>query len=198
MKRSTGIAVTTGAALGALLMMTGCGQERGDAAGGGGAAASATPSSPSLSEAVEALRKKHDSRYPGVAELCPDTADAASPTPGASRTLDPEAAKYAENNAYKSQKRLVGADLCRANAHARRVLPAVKDARDEQTVLSALERLGYPRDGVQFNTFDGELGFSLGVPDSGMCVTTRLGAKPKAEAHGTYMEGGCVEPTGGH
>ncbi|MFG2295928.1 hypothetical protein [Streptomyces sp. NPDC048603] len=189
------------------LALAACGTTK--AGAGAGASGSATPDYVRQAQAsAEAGKQAHDRKFPDIAARCKDAAAApsASGSPGASSAaepLDPEAAKYAENHAYKTQARLSPEAGCRGGAHAARITKGLvgtgKTApTTEDGLRKALEALGYPATEDEVFTSGGALGFAFSVPGAGPCVTGYLGTPPKVEAHGQYMEGGCMEPRGGH
>ncbi|MET9429279.1 hypothetical protein [Streptomyces sp. NPDC003036] len=175
------------------LVVAGCGTERVTEAG----TSVASPSAPSA--ASEDPEARHDRLFPGLATRCAGLA--ASPSPRASTSgeaLSPEARKYAENHAFKQQLRLGPRAECRGRAHADRIGGGVGGVRTEEELRAALEKLGYAADDVQtYGSGDG-LGFAVFVPGAGPCVSGRVGPPLSVEVHGPYMEGGCVEPRGGH
>ncbi|MET7617061.1 hypothetical protein [Streptomyces sp. NPDC005408] len=157
----------------------------------------------SASASYEAQRKaaeqKHDRLFPDVAAICSDeVVQSASPSAPAPEPTDPEARKYAENHAYKQQLPLKGPALCRGKAHAKRITPALEGVHSEADLRSKLTALGYPEPTVEVYTTGGSLGFTFSVPETGPCITGLLTSPAKVEAHGPYMEGGCMEPKGGH
>ncbi|WP_327282272.1 MULTISPECIES: hypothetical protein [unclassified Streptomyces] len=188
------------------LVLTACGTE----VSGSGAAAGPSPV-PSLSPTPDhaareaAAVARHDALFPEVAKACAgmDTA-APSATPDDLPT-DPEARKYAENHGYKSQVGLSPQARCRGDAHAARIEvalggPGGKGApQTAQDLGRLLKELGYELDtGDVYGSGPGNLSFVLSIPESGPCVTGRLGVPVSVEAHGVYAEGGCREPRGGH
>ncbi|MGX2993301.1 hypothetical protein JNUCC64_03240 [Streptomyces sp. JNUCC 64] len=193
MKRMGWAVVVT--AVGVLLgsSLSGCGEERADGGGSGpgrgAASGSASPTADPLAD--------HDRRFRKIAGACAEATG--SPSPSGSSSLDPEAGKYVENQAFRKRVELGPDARCRADAHAKAVLRALRalaEPLDERAVRGALERLGYPVDGVR--VVAGGPWFSLAVPDSGLCVTVEPGPPPTAEGHGVYYEGGCERPRGGH
>ncbi len=119
---------------------------------------------------------------------------------------DPEARKYAGNHAFKQQARLTPGARCRGDAHAARIKAAVAGGsggkgapHTAEEVRAVLTELGYGFDGGGVHgTGSVNVSFVLSVPESGPCVTGRLGPPVTVEAHGMYVEGGCLEPRGGH
>ncbi|MEU8894121.1 hypothetical protein [Streptomyces sp. NPDC048442] len=188
-----------------LLTLTACGTTH--AGAGTDPIPPAAPSSPTAADpAATAARAAHDKAFPEVAARCAGTrgtapaAGAGKPEPAAT---DPEAAKYAENHAFKQQASLAPEARCRGEAHAERIRkaltgPGATAPANEADLAAVLARLGYEAGpGTVYRT-GGALGFSFFVPDIGPCVTGRLGSPATFEAHGAYMEGGCTEPRGGH
>ncbi|MEU9416511.1 hypothetical protein [Streptomyces sp. NPDC048272] len=118
---------------------------------------------------------------------------------------DPEARKYAENHAYKAQGTLSAESRCRADAHGARIKAALTGAgkaapRGEVELAGSLKELGYTVSGNEVYRSGGALGFALFIPEAGPCVTGRWTADGglTVEGHGVYVEGGCLEPKGGH
>ncbi|MFJ2740789.1 hypothetical protein ACIO3O_14070 [Streptomyces sp. NPDC087440] len=192
-----------------LLALTACGTLRADAGAGPtppGVDSSLTSASPTAPDLVASARAAHDKAFPDVAARCKGVIGG-SPTagPGTPDPLptDPEAAKYAENHAFKQQKRLTPEARCRGEAHAQRIRkaltgPGAPAPANEADLTSALARLGYPADSGSVYRAGDTLGFSYFVPETGPCVTGRLGTPATVTAHGAYLEGGCTEPRGGH
>ncbi|WP_328676387.1 hypothetical protein OG905_22340 [Streptomyces sp. NBC_00322] len=156
----------------------------------------------SASASYEAQRKaaerKHDRLFRDVAAVCSDRVTTASPSTAAPEPTDPEARKYAENHAYKQLRPLQGAALCRGQAHAKRITAALEAVHSEADLRSKLTALGYPESTVEVYRTGGSLGFTFSVPEAGPCITGLLTSPVKVEAHGHYMEVGCMEPRGGH
>ncbi|MGW8884960.1 hypothetical protein [Streptomyces sp. NPDC055749] len=187
-----------------LLLLTGCGSERVDGSPG----ASSTGVQPSASQdyekQAEEARAKHDRTFPDVAARCADSSPSPSPSrTGATEPANPEADRYAENHAFKRQMPLKPEAQCRGKAHADRITDALRETggsgpSNEQAVRAVLEDLGYPAEGTQVYGSGHALGFSLSVPGGVPCVSGGVGPPLNVEAHGPYMEGGCVEPRGGH
>ncbi|WP_256105375.1 hypothetical protein [Streptomyces sp. ODS05-4] len=201
-RRALAAAVAAGA-----LAVAGCGTERAaqdgpPAAGAAGAGTAAPPAADPLA----AGRAAHDRAFPGVARRCAGTPVTAppDPSPSGSVSLDPEAAKYAENHAFKRQRPMRPDAECRGRAHAERIAEALSGpagkaaAGGEEPLKAALAALGYPEQSVRVYPDGPGLAFSVFVPDAGPCVSGRPGPPARAEAHGPYEEGGCVEPVGGH
>ncbi|MER5928813.1 hypothetical protein [Streptomyces sp. NPDC002054] len=197
-----------------LLALTACGTTRttagSDGAGGGSAPASAAPSAkPDYVVAAEAsaaaAQQRHDRQFPDIVARCKDAVAAASPSASGATggPVDPEAAKYAENHAYKTKGELSPEAECTGRAHAARITKSLAGAgkttpATEADLRKALEKLGYPTASGEVFRSGGALGFAFFVDGSGACVTGRLDTPPRVEAHGPYMEGGCQEPRGGH
>ncbi|MEV7612689.1 hypothetical protein [Streptomyces sp. NPDC089799] len=192
------------ALLAGALALTACGTTK--AGAGSGASASATPDYVRQAAASAAAGKQeHDRTFPDIAARCRDAQASPSPTgtPRPTEPLDPEAAKYAENHAFRAQAELSPEAECRGRAHAARIgkglfgtgktAPTTEDA-----LRKSLEGLGYRTTSGEVFTSGGALGFAFFVPGAGPCVTGFLGTPPKVEAHGAYVEGGCLEPRGGH
>ncbi|MFF3322628.1 hypothetical protein [Streptomyces sp. NPDC002889] len=191
------------------LTLSGCGGEKSNPPGADGGTAGST----GRAEAGPIEREKkavaeHDRMFEDVAARCEDF-DASSPGPSPSgRTGDgpePENPKYAENNAFKSTLPMDVGDACRGNAHADRIAMALarsgsSGVRDSGEVSAHLAKLGYPKESVQISEWTGGLRITVSVPRAGPCVTGEIvgGQDPQISSHGFYMEGGCVEPEGGH
>ncbi|MEU7277929.1 hypothetical protein AB0A69_03880 [Streptomyces sp. NPDC045431] len=182
------------------LLVAGCGAERVTGAGGaGGSGGSAVVSPPAPSAASEGPDARHDRLFPGLATRCAGLSVSPSPSASTSREpLSPEAQKYAENHAFKQRLPLGARAACRGRAHAERIGGGVDGVRTEGELRAALEKLGYTADDVQTYGSGTGLGFAVFVPGAGPCVSGRVGPPLSVEVHGPYMEGGCVEPRGGH
>ncbi|MFI0982029.1 hypothetical protein ACH4SP_34100 [Streptomyces sp. NPDC021093] len=188
-----------------LLTLTACGTTHaGTGTGPTPPAALSSPTAPDL--AASAAKTAHDKAFPGVAARCKGVGGTNPSTgPGKPEPLptDPEAAKYAENHAFKQQVRLAPEARCRGEAHAQRIKkaltgPGATAPANEADLTTALTRLGYEADNGSVHRTGDALGFSLFVPGIGPCVTGQLGTPATFEAHGAYVEGGCTEPRGGH
>ncbi|WP_412075262.1 hypothetical protein ACLF6K_04620 [Streptomyces xanthophaeus] len=202
-----------------LLALTACGSTRAADGGGTPSAASATGSpsqsgsafpsaSASADRAADAAAAKaaHDKAFPDIAARC--AAEGAAATTAASGApdalpTDPEAAKHAENNAFKTQAKLTPEARCRGEAHALRIQkalagPGAATPATEEGLTSALTAMGYEIAAGDVYRSGGALGFAYAIKGVGPCVTGWLGSPAKVEAHGVYMEGGCKEPRGGH
>ncbi|MEU6487023.1 hypothetical protein [Streptomyces sp. NPDC046887] len=187
------------------LALSGCGTERPGQPGGPSDPATATATASGSAGPQTAERAAHDRAFPGVARACaeaPSTAPSGPAPTGA--TMDPEAATYAENHAFTRELPMRPDAECRGRAHAERIVGALsgaagKAAADEPGLREALAGLGYPAEGTEvYQDGGGRLAFSLSVPETGLCVSGRLGPPVAARAHGYYAEGGCVKPRGGH
>ncbi len=203
-----------------LLALTACGTK--PAADEGNTAASAAASgSPSASPSptpdfaadAAAAKARHDKAFPDIAARCaaegaaataaaPPATPAAPATPDALPT-DPEAAKYAENHAFKKQGKLTPEAKCRGEAHAQRIKqaltgPGVVTPATEESLASALKAMGYELASGEVHRTGGALGFTFFVQGAGPCVTGQLGSPAEVTAHAVYVEGGCTEPRGGH
>ncbi|MFD3696092.1 hypothetical protein ACFWUZ_08005 [Streptomyces sp. NPDC058646] len=197
-----------------LLALTACGSTRAADGGGAPSAVSATgiPSgsasasrSPDVAADAAVAKAAHDKAFPDIAARCAaeGTATAAASGPPDALPTDPEAAKHAENNAFKKQAGLKPEARCRGEAHARRIKNALAGPGavmpvTEEGLTSALTALGYEIAGGDVYRSGGALGFAYAIKGVGPCVTGWLGSPVKVEAHGAYMEGGCREPRGGH
>ncbi|MEW2634089.1 hypothetical protein AB0903_21190 [Streptomyces sp. NPDC048389] len=167
--------------------------------------------------AERAAQARHDRMFADVAARCPNRAETERPAP--TRTAgegpadddrandgpQPENPKYAENHAFKKQLPMDGDALCRGTAHAERIardltVPGGSAPPHAQRVLDGLIRLGYPKESVHVSQSSDRVRFTVSVPQAGPCVTGDIvaGQGTDVSPHGVYMEGGCVEPVGGH
>ncbi|MET9700472.1 hypothetical protein ABZY31_26635 [Streptomyces sp. NPDC006529] len=193
----------------ALLALTGCGTTV--TTGSGGPGPSGSPSaSPSVDYAALAREAavRHDRDHPEIAARCAGRATALPPAPGATTGTDPEANKYAENNAFKRELPDTPMEECKGAAHAERIRAALTGAgktvpHTEAQLRTALEGLGYTvgpgaivADAATPDS--GRLWFQLRVHEGGPCVGGQLHDPVRIETHGSYMEGGCWQPKGGH
>ncbi|MGW7357040.1 hypothetical protein ACWGI0_10435 [Streptomyces sp. NPDC054802] len=190
--------------------LTGCGtQPHTDPSGSG----TGTPSPRDAAAAASEARARHDRLFTDVAARCADRAASARPAPSRTAEEDgpagdgpqPENPKYAENHAFKKQLPMDGDALCRGTAHAERIargltVPGGSAAPDAQQVLDGLVGLGYPEDSVHVSDWSDRVRFTVSVPQAGPCVTGDIvvGQDMDVSPHGVYMEGGCLEPVGGH
>ncbi|MFE4635605.1 hypothetical protein ACFRJ1_19830 [Streptomyces sp. NPDC056773] len=195
--------------------LSGCGTR---AAGAGDSTGPpAPPVTPSVDYAAQAAAAvaRHDRLFPAIGARCADVGEdkakakggGAPPGTGAGELpADPEARKYAENHAYKQQAQLTPGARCRGDAHAARIKEAVTGGpggkaapRTAEELRAVLAGLGYGFDGGGvYGSGAVNVSFVLSVPESGPCVTGRLGPPVTVKAHGMYVEGGCLEPRGGH
>ncbi|QES51639.1 hypothetical protein DEJ50_31095 [Streptomyces venezuelae] len=217
-RRPAPLASAAAALTAGLLVLTACGTTRttagSDGAGGGSGSGSASaPASPSATPdyvaaakaSAAAAEQRHNRQFPDIVARCKNAAPSptASKGTGDGRPLDPEAAKYAENHAFKKKRELSPEAQCTGRAHATRIADALTGAgktapAGEAELRTSLEKLGYRvAEGEVFRS-GGALGFAFFVEGTGACVTGRLGTPSGVEAHGPYMEGGCQEPRGGH
>lgn len=180
----------------------------GDAAPGpSGSPAFSPAASPSVDYAARAREAvvRHDRQFPEIAARCAGRATSLPKAPGATGT-DPEANKYAENNAFKQELPDTPIEQCRGEAHAERIKAALtgegKTApRTAAELRTALEGLGYTvgPEVIKGASAEGSgLWFELRVHESGPCVGGQLKAPVRIDTHGSYMEGGCWQPRGGH
>lgn len=193
----------------AVLALTGCGTR---SAGAGDPEEPPGPSAaPSVDYAARAAAAvaRHDKLFPEIAARCSDVRQGGGASPDATAGVlpeDPEARKYAENHAYKKQARLTPEAACRGDAHAARIEAAAVGGpggtgapHTAEELHAVLTGLGYGFDGGGvYGSGAVNVSFVLSVPESGPCVTGRLGPPVTVEAHGMYVEGGCLEPRGGH
>jgi hypothetical protein len=130
-----------------------------------------------------------------------------APRPTAEETAAPPATdavgdqppNYADNNAYRRALPLKGLSVCRGEVHVKRLTEKLRDVPvDKVRVDTELSRLGYGYEVEQLRTVDDTVRFVIGL--DGVCVTGTLvpSHRNTVEAHGPYMEGGCVEPAYGH
>ncbi|MFF3428086.1 hypothetical protein [Streptomyces sp. NPDC002602] len=197
----------------ALPALTACGTTK------AGSAGNTTPTAAGSPDPVASGSARHDRLFPDVAARCAAKAAETSADPQddgtnggtnggeSSRELptDPEARKYAENHGYKTQGTLSAESRCRADAHGARIKAALTGAgktapSGEAELAGSLKELGYSVSGNEVYRSGGTLGFALFIPEAGPCVTGRwtAGGGLTVEGHGVYMEGGCLEPKGGH
>ncbi|MER7664662.1 MULTISPECIES: hypothetical protein [unclassified Streptomyces] len=182
----------------AVPVLAGCGTEQAaDRTADRTAGRAAASASASYEATRKAAKAEHDRRFEDVAAVCSDRGPA-SPEATASRSLDPEAQKYAENHAFKRKAPLSGDAACRGEAHAQRIARGLEGVRDEPALRAALGRLGYGSADLEVYETGGPLGFTFPVPDTGPCITGLLRTPPEVASHGFYVEGGCREPKGGH
>ncbi|MCX5408730.1 hypothetical protein OHA37_33365 [Streptomyces sp. NBC_00335] len=191
-----------------VLALTGCGT-RSAAAGD-----PQEPPAPSVAPSVDyaaraaAAAARHDALFPEIAARCADVGTGGASPDATVRELpaDPEARKYAENHAFKQQVELTPGARCRGDAHAARIRAAVTGGsggkgapHTAEELRAVLTGLGYGFDaGGVYGSGAVNVSFVLSVPESGPCVTGRLGPPVVVQAHGAYVEGGCLEPRGGH
>ncbi|GGV24437.1 hypothetical protein GCM10010495_45020 [Kitasatospora herbaricolor] len=203
---------TAGVAAGAaVLLLAGCGQRSASDTGSGPATAAGAkaPTAATAPPGIAELQAQQDALFPEVAARCAGVSTASAPSPSASADVaggepdDPWARKYAENHAYRQTVDLSPQSRCRGDAHAARITTALRATGraavlGEAELRAELDRLGYPTRGGEVHSSGGTVGFSLWIPGSGPCLTGTLGAIPRVQAHGSYLEGGCNEPQGGH
>ncbi|CAM5254390.1 hypothetical protein SALBM311S_08446 [Streptomyces alboniger] len=135
-----------------------------------------------------------------------DTACGTTPRPPAKKSSSPRATEanedrppnYADNHAYRRTLPLKGLADCRGEVHARRLTENLREVPlDRARVDTELSRLGYGDKVERFQSVDGTVHFVIGL--DGVCVTGTLTPQRNTiEAHGTYLEGGCVQPAPGH
>lgn len=188
--------------------LTGCGTETRTAPASGAGASARQDAAKAEREA----RARHDRMFADIAARCASADKSVDPTP--SRTAadgpkdgdpQPENPKYAENHAFKQQAPMDGDALCRGTAHADRIAraltaPGGSAAPDAQRVMDELTGLGYPKESVHVSQWSDRVRFTVSVPQAGPCVTGDIVARQDIDVspHGVYIEGGCVEPVGGH
>lgn len=186
----------------AVLALAGCGDTRAGAESTVTASPSTTASSssPQPRHISAELRKVEDS-------ACGTTTPPPSPSPSAEETsaapsteaVEDRPPNYADNNAYRRTLPLKGLALCRGEAHVGRLTENLGGVPvDKAEVDAALSRLGYGRQVEEFQSTGEGVQFVLGL--DGVCVTGTLlpSHRNRIEAHGPYLEGGCVEPAYGH
>ena len=194
-----------------VLALAGCGSVRAGA-DTGTASGTATPSaSVSASSSVSPtpqLRRISAELQKAEDTACATWSPSPSPSPSASTdTAPPESAaagdrppNYGDNNAYRRVLPLKGLAVCRGQVHVDRLTKGLKEVPvDQAEVDTALARLGYgSREVEQLETVGGTVRFVLGL--DGVCFdgTLPLSDDRPVEAHGPYLEGGCVEPAYGH
>ncbi|MFE9443642.1 hypothetical protein ACFYO2_32755 [Streptomyces sp. NPDC006602] len=102
------------------------------------------------------------------------------------------------HNAYRRALPLKGLAECRGEVHVGRLTENLKSVPvDKAEVDAALSRLGYGQ-AERVQSTGGGVHFVLAL--DGVCVTGTLSPSHRntIEAHGPYLEGGCVEPAYGH
>ncbi|WP_405608916.1 hypothetical protein [Streptomyces sp. NBC_00076] len=134
-----------------------------------------------------------------------DTACGTTPRPPARKSSSPSATgamdrppNYADNHAYRRTLPLKGLADCRGEVHARRLTENLREVPvDRARVDTELSRLGYGDKVERFQSVDGTVHFVIGL--DGVCVAgTLMPKRNMIEAHGPYLEGGCVQPAPGH
>lgn len=192
MKRAV-VAVAVG-----MLVLAGCGSRPGTdvAPEAPSPSSSASPVVSAQEAAAKQALAEHDRLFPQVAAGCATASPSAEPS--ASRSLDPEAQRYADNHVFKSTVKMTSEVSCRGNAHSARIAAALtqraaKAPLTAEDVHEALQTLGYPNEERLGNS-----AFTFLVPGVGPCITGQVGPPVRVKAHGVYMEGGCKEPRGGH
>jgi hypothetical protein len=182
----------------AVLVLAGCGNTR------VGAESTATPS-PSVTMSSSSPQPRHISAELRRVEdaACGTTTPApsageTSASPSA-ETVEDRPPNYADNNAYRRALPLKGLAECRGEVHVGRLTENLKSVPvDKAEVDAALSRLGYGYQAERVQSTGGAVHFVLGL--DGVCVTGTLSPSHlnTIEAHGPYLEGGCVEPAHGH
>ncbi|MFD7030325.1 hypothetical protein ACFWAR_20020 [Streptomyces sp. NPDC059917] len=188
----------------ALLALTGCGTT--STTGGGADPVPAVSPSVDYAARARAAAARHDQLYPEIAARCADRATGLPEAPQGSAGTDPEADKYAENHAFKRELPDTPREQCLGRAHADRIRAALTGEgrtvpHTEAELRTALEGLGYAVDPGVIKSGPGQTGtlwFQLRVHEGGPCVGGQLHDPVRIETHGSYMEGGCWEPRGGH
>ncbi|MER5209904.1 hypothetical protein ABT063_04755 [Streptomyces sp. NPDC002838] len=197
MHRSTAVATLAATVA---LTLTGCGSTRAD--GGSqpttsGPSGSAPASSSQQPRHISAELRKLEDTACGTTAPRPTGEETSSPP--ATEAVGDQPPNYADNNAYRRALPLKGLSVCRGEAHVKRLTEKLKDFPvDKVRVDTELSRLGYGYEVEQLRTVDDTVQFVIGL--DGVCVTGTLvpSQKNAIEAHGPYMEGGCVEPAYGH
>ncbi|MFD3501367.1 hypothetical protein ACFWWT_34940 [Streptomyces sp. NPDC058676] len=198
MRRST-VGRTSVASM-AVLILAGCGNVRAGAESTASTSPSVTASSdsPGPRHLSAELRKVEDS-------ACGTTTSRPSPSAGATsaspstEVVEDRPPNYADNNAYRRTLPLKGLAVCRGEVHVGRLTENLRSVPvDKAEVDAALSRLGYGYQVEQVQEAVHGVQFVIGL--DGVCVTGTLVPTQKntIEAHGPYMEGGCVEPAYGH
>ncbi|MEV0634828.1 hypothetical protein AB0I77_07625 [Streptomyces sp. NPDC050619] len=186
------------------LALAGCGSTRAADAGSGTTAAAPdtsapTSSSPQPRHISAELRKLEDTAC-GSTTPRPSAEETTSAPP--TEPVGDQPPNYADNNAYRQTLPLEGLAVCRGEVHVERLTEKLKDVPvDKARVDTELSRLGYGYevDEIQADDEpDDTVRFVIGL--DGVCLTGTLvpGHGDTIEAHGPYMEGGCVEPAYGH
>ncbi|MFJ2868877.1 hypothetical protein [Kitasatospora sp. NPDC087314] len=194
--------VVAGVTAGVMAMaLAGCGSESAP----GTHVRTATSSPAPVPDRAEALAR-HDRLFPQVAARCAGIA--ATPAPS-TNAADPTgdggtwADKYAENHGFKQTAPLLADAACRGEAHAARITDALQRSGTSATLSEAdlravLEGLGYPTRNTNVHPSDAVPGFALEIPEVGPCISGLLTSPHAVRPHGMYLDGGCVEPKGGH
>jgi hypothetical protein len=199
MRRSiehAGAAVCASAA--AVLALTGCGTTKAGAASTTTATPTATASpSPPQRHISAGLRRLEDTACGTRPPEPSPSKRRASPTAG--QIPEDRPPNYGDNNAYRRALPLKGLAECRGDVHAGRLSQELRDVPvNKARVDAALSRLGYGDAVERLQVVAGNGHFTLGL--DGVCVTGTLtpNHRDTIEAHGPYVEGGCVEPGYGH
>ncbi|KOU61721.1 hypothetical protein ADK57_26430 [Streptomyces sp. MMG1533] len=184
-----------------VLTLAGCGNIR------AGAESTATTPSPAATATAPSyspaprhisaeLRKAEDSVCGTTTP--PPSAEESSASPSTDAVED-RPPNYADNNAYRRALPLKGLAVCRGDVHVGRLTENLRSVPvDRAEVDAALSRLGYGYQVEQVRSTGQGVQFVIGL--DGVCVTGTLLPTHEStiEAHGPYMEGGCVEPAYGH
>ncbi len=188
----------TAASVAAALALTGCGTTKAR-----GTATSTTPSPPATASPSTqprpigtALRRLQDAVCGTRRPEPSPTSAGPSPTVAIPEDRPPD---HGDNNAYRRALPLTGLSACRGDVHVHRLVKGLKStAADKPAVDAALSRLGYGDEVERLQVAGSNVEFTLGL--DGVCVTGTLtpGHRNTIEAHGPYLEGGCVEPEYGH
>ncbi|MEV2212120.1 hypothetical protein AB0H86_11800 [Streptomyces sp. NPDC050997] len=204
MRRSTvGRTALATLASGALLTLAGCGDTRVD---GGTTGPAATPSAPGTSAPASSprptrrvsteLRRLEDT---ACGTTTPQPTAEESSSPPATEAMEDRPPNYADNHAYRRTLPIEGLAGCRGEAHVARLTANLGTAPvDRARVDTELSRLGYGDAVERIQSVDDTVRFAIGL--DGVCVTGTLtpAHRNTIEAHGPYLEGGCVEPVPGH
>jgi hypothetical protein len=178
-----------------VLALTGCGTTK--------AGEAATPTTPAAASTTDPprhisaeLRRLEDTACGTRTPEPSPTKRSASPTVDLPEDRPPN---YGDNNAYRRALPLKGLAECRGDVHVGRLTEGLKGTPVDQAEVDAtLSRLGYGEEVERLQVVDDNAQFTLAL--DGLCVTGTLTPSHRntIEAHGPYLEGGCVESGYGH
>jgi hypothetical protein len=181
----------------AVVVLAGCASPR---PGTGDELRPPAPPSPALTEERQNSADLRSLEDAACATATAEPSDEAEDTASASaQSVHDQPPNHGDNNAYRRALPLKGVNACRGDVHVTRLTEGLKSVPvGKAEVDAALSRLGYGDEVEQINTVDGTVQFGIGL--DGVCVTGTLAPDHRStiEAHGPYLEGGCVEPAYGH